>query len=251
MYKPNKGQSTRIELRTIDAACNPYLAYAVVLAAGHEGHRGGLRAAARGRGRRLVAHRARAQGLGIEPLPKSLYDAIGSPRTPSCWPRPSASTSSTSSCATSARSGRSTAARSRRSSATGCCRSSEAAARDCPTTARGAPAASRILLWAASVAGFRAARRMRSSGRLRRRTRRVRSSPVLLLGPPALAVRGLGPRDRRQCRRAGRRGAAVADPHRPVLRRHPARVAACRSMMAACSPSGRGRLRRSRMRVHA
>ena len=30
MYKPNKGQSTRIELRTIDAACNPYLAYAVV-----------------------------------------------------------------------------------------------------------------------------------------------------------------------------------------------------------------------------
>ena len=33
MYKPNKGQSTRIELRTIDAACNPYPAFAVVLAA--------------------------------------------------------------------------------------------------------------------------------------------------------------------------------------------------------------------------
>ncbi|MGZ4532687.1 MAG: glutamine synthetase family protein, partial [Mycobacteriaceae bacterium] len=26
MYKPNKGQSTRIELRTVDSACNPYLA---------------------------------------------------------------------------------------------------------------------------------------------------------------------------------------------------------------------------------
>src|SRR6185369_9755772 len=37
MYKPNKGQSTRIELRTIDSACNPYLAFAVVLAAGMKG----------------------------------------------------------------------------------------------------------------------------------------------------------------------------------------------------------------------
>src|SRR3546814_1164706 len=37
MYKPNKGQSTRIELRTIDAACNPYLAFAVILAAGMKG----------------------------------------------------------------------------------------------------------------------------------------------------------------------------------------------------------------------
>ena len=64
MYKPNKGQSTRIELRTIDAACNPYLAFAVDAGRRHEGHRGGLRAAARGRGRRVVAHRARAQGLG-------------------------------------------------------------------------------------------------------------------------------------------------------------------------------------------
>ena len=42
----------------------------------HEGHRGGLRAAARGRGRRLVAHRAGTRSLGIDPLPKSLYDAI-------------------------------------------------------------------------------------------------------------------------------------------------------------------------------
>ena len=34
MYKPLKGQSTRIEVRTLDAACNPYLAFAVILAAG-------------------------------------------------------------------------------------------------------------------------------------------------------------------------------------------------------------------------
>src|SRR4051812_1550793 len=37
MYKPNKGQSTRMELRTLDAACNPYLAFAVMLAAGMKG----------------------------------------------------------------------------------------------------------------------------------------------------------------------------------------------------------------------
>ena len=60
MYKPSKGPSTRIEVRSIDAACNPYLAYAVVLAAGHEGRRRGLRAAPGGRGRRVVAHRPRA-----------------------------------------------------------------------------------------------------------------------------------------------------------------------------------------------
>ena len=53
------------------------------------------------------------KALGIEPLPKSLYDAIGIASAPSCSPRRSASTSSTSSCATSAPSGRSTAGRSR------------------------------------------------------------------------------------------------------------------------------------------
>ena len=43
MYKPHKGQSTRVEFRSVDAACNPYLAFAVILAAGPEGHQGGLR----------------------------------------------------------------------------------------------------------------------------------------------------------------------------------------------------------------
>ena len=61
MYKPNKGQSTRMELRTIDSACNPYLAFAVILAAGMKGIEEGYELPARGRGRRLVAHRARAQ----------------------------------------------------------------------------------------------------------------------------------------------------------------------------------------------
>ncbi|MCL2516448.1 MAG: type I glutamate--ammonia ligase [Microbacteriaceae bacterium] len=37
LYKPNKGQSARIEYRAIDSAANPYLAYALLLAAGLKG----------------------------------------------------------------------------------------------------------------------------------------------------------------------------------------------------------------------
>jgi len=37
MYKPNKENSTRIEFRSPDSACNPYLAYAVMLSAGLKG----------------------------------------------------------------------------------------------------------------------------------------------------------------------------------------------------------------------
>ena len=37
MYKPNKGNSTRIEFRSLDSAANPYLAFAVILAAGLKG----------------------------------------------------------------------------------------------------------------------------------------------------------------------------------------------------------------------
>lgn len=37
MYKPGKANSTRVELRSLDSACNPYLAFAVMLAAGLKG----------------------------------------------------------------------------------------------------------------------------------------------------------------------------------------------------------------------
>ncbi len=37
MYKPNKEQSTRVEYRGLDSAANPYLAYALMLAAGLKG----------------------------------------------------------------------------------------------------------------------------------------------------------------------------------------------------------------------
>ena len=37
MYKPHKANSTRVEFRSLDSACNPYLAFAVLLAAGLKG----------------------------------------------------------------------------------------------------------------------------------------------------------------------------------------------------------------------
>jgi glutamine synthetase len=37
MYKPGKEKATRIEFRSPDPACNPYLAFAVMLAAGMKG----------------------------------------------------------------------------------------------------------------------------------------------------------------------------------------------------------------------
>ncbi|MBP2473865.1 glutamine synthetase [Crossiella equi] len=41
MYSPGKASSRRVEIRSIDSACNPYLAYAVVIAAGLKGVREG------------------------------------------------------------------------------------------------------------------------------------------------------------------------------------------------------------------
>ena len=45
MYKPGKEKATRIEFRSPDPACNPYLAFAAMLAAGPGRHRARVRAA--------------------------------------------------------------------------------------------------------------------------------------------------------------------------------------------------------------
>jgi glutamine synthetase len=76
MYKPNKGQSTRIELRTVDAACNPYLAFAVVLAAGMKGIEEGYELPHEAEDDVWSLTERERKALGIRPLPKSLYDAI-------------------------------------------------------------------------------------------------------------------------------------------------------------------------------
>jgi glutamine synthetase len=76
MYKPNKGQSSRVEIRSLDSACNPYLAFAVVLAAGLKGIEEGyeLPPEAEDDVWSLTAGERRA--LGIKPLPASLHEAI-------------------------------------------------------------------------------------------------------------------------------------------------------------------------------
>jgi glutamine synthetase len=76
MYKPSKGQSTRIELRSIDSACNPYLAFAVTLAAGLKGIEEGYELPPESEDDvwGLTAQERRA--MGIKPLPSSLHEAI-------------------------------------------------------------------------------------------------------------------------------------------------------------------------------
>jgi len=76
MYKPNKGPSTRIEIRTLDAAANPYLAYAVILAAGMKGIEEGYELPREAEDDMWSLTDRERQSLGIEPLPKTLHEAI-------------------------------------------------------------------------------------------------------------------------------------------------------------------------------
>jgi glutamine synthetase len=76
MYKPAKGQSTRVELRSIDAACNPYLAYALLLAAGLKGIEEGYPLPSEAEDDVWSLTEAERRSLGIAPLPRSLDQAI-------------------------------------------------------------------------------------------------------------------------------------------------------------------------------
>jgi glutamine synthetase len=76
MYKPNKGQSTRMELRTIDSACNPYLAFAVVLAAGMKGIEESYDLPREAEDDVWSLNERERTSLGIDPLPRNLFEAI-------------------------------------------------------------------------------------------------------------------------------------------------------------------------------
>uniref|UniRef100_A0A7V4DGH9 Glutamine synthetase n=1 Tax=Candidatus Caldatribacterium californiense TaxID=1454726 RepID=A0A7V4DGH9_9BACT len=76
MYKPGKEKATRIEVRHPDPACNPYLAFAVMLAAGMAGVEGNYELPEPVE--RDVYHMSpeERKALGIESLPGSLKEAI-------------------------------------------------------------------------------------------------------------------------------------------------------------------------------
>ncbi len=76
MYKPNKGQSTRVELRAPDSACNPYLTFALVLAAGLEGVQKGYELPPGAENDVSALTREEREAHGIEALPDSLAAAI-------------------------------------------------------------------------------------------------------------------------------------------------------------------------------
>jgi glutamine synthetase len=76
MYKPGKGQSTRVEFRSLDSAANPYLAYALLLAAGMKGIEEGYDLPPGAEDDVWSLTEGERRALGIEPLPQSLADAI-------------------------------------------------------------------------------------------------------------------------------------------------------------------------------
>jgi len=76
MYKPQKGQASRIEVRSPDSACNPYLAYAVLLAAGLKGVEEGYELPPEAEDDVWALTDAERRALGIAPLPRDLAEAI-------------------------------------------------------------------------------------------------------------------------------------------------------------------------------
>jgi glutamine synthetase len=77
MYKPGKEQATRIELRSPDPACNPYLAFAVMLAAGLKGVEEEYELPPEASNNIYEMTEEERRGAGIDSLPEDLHEAIG------------------------------------------------------------------------------------------------------------------------------------------------------------------------------
>ena len=75
-YKPGKENATRIEFRSPDPACNPYLAFSVMLAAGLEGIEKKYKAPDPVRENVYEMTEEERQRRGIETLPANLLEAI-------------------------------------------------------------------------------------------------------------------------------------------------------------------------------
>jgi glutamine synthetase len=77
MYKPGKEAATRIEYRSPDPACNPYLAFAAMLAAGLDGIERELDLAPEASNNIYEMTDDERESAGIRSLPEDLHDAIG------------------------------------------------------------------------------------------------------------------------------------------------------------------------------
>jgi Glutamine synthetase len=76
LYKPGKGQSARIEYRAMDSAANPYLAFAVLLAAGMKGIEEGYDLPPEAADTVWELSPQERKALGYEALPTSLDHAL-------------------------------------------------------------------------------------------------------------------------------------------------------------------------------
>ena len=76
-YKPGKEEATRIEYRSPDPACNPYLAFAAMLAAGLAGIEEGLELPPEASNNIYEMTESERAAAGIASLPEDLHDAIG------------------------------------------------------------------------------------------------------------------------------------------------------------------------------
>jgi glutamine synthetase len=76
MYKPGKEKATRIELRSPDPACNPYLAFSVMLAAGLDGIERGLELPPDVADNIYEMSGEQRSAVGIGQLPESLNEAV-------------------------------------------------------------------------------------------------------------------------------------------------------------------------------
>ncbi|MHC4712881.1 MAG: glutamine synthetase family protein [Planctomycetota bacterium] len=75
-YKPGKEKATRVEFRAPDPACNPYLAFAVMLAAGLKGIEEGYECPPPVEEDIYEMSPERREEQGIKTLPGNLYEAI-------------------------------------------------------------------------------------------------------------------------------------------------------------------------------
>ncbi len=76
LYKPNKGQSARVEYRAIDSAANPYLTFSLLLAAGLKGIEEGYELPPEAEDNVWELTDAERRALGYNQLPASLDHAV-------------------------------------------------------------------------------------------------------------------------------------------------------------------------------